>query len=74
MLQSIQVPYNPGLPGGSGCKESAYNMGDQDSISGLGRSLEKVMATYSSILARRITWTGEPGGLQSMGWQRVGHD
>ena len=38
MLQSIQVPYNPGLPGGSGCKESAYNMGDQDSISGLGRS------------------------------------
>ena len=36
--------------------------------------LEKVMATYSSILERRITWTGEPGGLQSMGWQRVGHD
>ena len=30
------------------------------------------MATYSSILAWRIPWTEEPGGLQSMGWQRVG--
>ena len=32
------------------------------------------MATHSSILAWRIPWTGEPGGLQSMGWQRVRHD
>ena len=32
-------------------------------------SLEKGMATYSSILAWRIPWTEEPGGLQSMGWQ-----
>ena len=36
--------------------------------------LEKEMATYSSILAWRIPWTEEPGGLQSMGLQRVGHD
>ena len=36
--------------------------------------LEKGMATHSSILAWRITWTEEPGGLQSMGSQRVGHD
>ena len=36
--------------------------------------LEKGMATYSSILARRIPWTEEPGRLQSMGSQRVGHD
>ena len=36
--------------------------------------LEKGMATHSSILARRIPWTEEPGGLQSMGLQRVGHD
>ena len=36
--------------------------------------LEKVMATHSSILAWRIPWTEEPGGLQSMGLQRVGHD
>ena len=36
--------------------------------------LEEGMATYSSILAWRIPWTEEPGGLQSMGSQRVGHD
>ena len=36
--------------------------------------LEKGMATYSSVLAWRILWTEEPGGLQSMGSQRVGHD
>ena len=35
--------------------------------------LEKEMATYSSILAWRIPWTEEPGGLQSMGSQRVAH-
>ena len=37
-------------------------------------SLEKGMATHSIILAWRIPWTEEPGGLQSMGSQRVGHD
>ena len=37
-------------------------------------SLEKEMATHSSILAWRIPWTEEPGGLQSMGLQRVGHN
>ena len=36
--------------------------------------LEKEMATHSSILAWKISWTGEPGGLQSMASQRVGHD
>ena len=36
--------------------------------------LEKEMATHSSILAWRIPWTEEPGGLQSMGLQRVGED
>ena len=36
--------------------------------------LEKGMATYSSILAWRIPRTEQPGGLQSMGLQRVGHD
>ena len=41
----------------------------------LGREdpLEKAMATHSSILAWEIPWTEEPGGLQSMGSQRVGH-
>ena len=36
--------------------------------------LEKDIATHSSILAWRIPWTEEPGGLQSIGSQRVGHD
>ena len=36
--------------------------------------LEKEMATHSSILAWKIPWTEEPGGLQSMGSQRAGHD
>ena len=42
----------------------------------LGREdpLEEGMATHSSILAWRIPWIEEPGGLQSMGLQRVGHD
>ena len=45
-------------------------------VRSLGRadSLEKDMATHSSILAWRIPWTEEPGGLQSTGLQRVGHD
>jgi len=36
--------------------------------------LEKAMAPHSSTLAWKIPWTEEPGGLQSMGWLRVGHD
>ena len=45
-------------------------------VQSLGREdpLEKEMATHSSILAWRIQWTEEPGRLQSMGLQRVGHD
>ena len=37
-------------------------------------TLEEGMAAYSSILAWRIPWTEKPGGLQSLGSQRVGHD
>ena len=36
--------------------------------------LEKGMATHSSVLAWEIPWTKEPGSIQSMGLQRVGHD
>ena len=45
-------------------------------VRSLGREepLEKGMETHSSVLAWRIAWTEEPGGLQSMGSQRVGHD
>ena len=45
-------------------------------VRSLGREdpLEKGMATHSRILAWKIPWTEEPGGLQSMGSRRVGHD
>ena len=45
-------------------------------VRSLGREdpLEKEMATHSGTLAWRIPWTEEPGGLQSMGLQRVGQD
>ena len=45
-------------------------------VQSLGRAdpLEKEMATHSSVLAWRIPWRKELGGLQSMGLQRVGHD
>ena len=59
------------FPGGSDGKASAYNAGDPGSIPGSEDLLEKGMATHSSILAWRVPWTEEPGGLQSMGLQRV---
>ena len=46
---------------------------DTSSIPGSGRSLEKEIATHSSILAWEIPWTEEPGGLQSVGLQRARH-
>ena len=55
-----------GFPGDSDSKESTCSAGDPGSILGSGRSLEKDMATHSNILAWRIPWTEQPGGLQSM--------
>ena len=48
--------------------------GDAGLIPGLGRSLEKKVATHFSILTWKIPWTEEPGGLQSTGLQRVRQD
>ena len=67
-----------GFPGGAGNKKThppvqemsetwAQFMGQED-------PLDEDMATLSSILVWRIPWTEEPGGLQSIGSQRVGHD
>ena len=53
---------------------NAGNIRDSGSILGQEDSLEEDMVTHSSILAWRISWIKEPGGLQSMGLQRVGHD
>ena len=63
-----------GFPCSSVGKKSACSAGDPSSIPGLGRSPGEGNATHSSVLALKISWTQEPGGLQSMGSQRVGHD
>ena len=56
-----------GFPGGSGVKEFACNAETQVRSLGREQLLEKGIATHSSILAWRIPWTKEPGGLQSIG-------
>ena len=53
---------------------NAGELRDEVSILGSEDPLEEGMETHSSILAWRIPWTEEPGGLQSMGLQRFGHD
>ena len=60
--------------GGSEDKNPSASAGDTGLIPGSGRSPGEEMATYSSILAWEIQWTEEPGGLQSIGLHRVGHD
>ena len=55
-------------------KNSPATAGDVGSISGSGRSLEKEVATHSSLLAWETPWTEAPGGLQSMESQRAGPD
>ena len=55
-------------------KNLPVNAGDRIWSLGQEGPLEKEMATYSSILAWRISWAEEPGRLQSMGSQRVGHN
>ena len=58
-----------GFSHGSDVKESSCDAGDPGSIPGSGRSPGKGMAAHSSILAWRIPWTEEPGGLQSTGFR-----
>ena len=55
-------------------KNSPISAGDLGSILCQEDALEEGMATHSSILAWGIPWTEEPGGLQSTGSQRAGHD
>ena len=58
------------FPGGSDGRESVQNEGDRGWSLCWENPLEEGMATHSSILAWRILWTEEPGGLQSMGSQK----
>ena len=59
---------------GSVVKNLPSNAGNRVLSLGMEDTLEKEMAAHSSILAWRIPWTKEPGGLQSMGSQRVRQD
>jgi len=62
------------MPGGSVVKSLPAMQETQVRFLGWEDLLEEEMATHFSILAWRIPWTEEPGGRQSMGSQRVGHD
>ena len=55
-------------------KESACDAGDMVRSLGLEDPLEEGLATHSTILAWRIPWTEDPGGLPSIGLQRVRYD
>ena len=59
-----------GFPGGSVIKNPPAHVGDAG-WTPAGRSLEKEMATHSSTLAYKIPWTEKPGGLPSMGSQKI---
>ena len=63
-----------GFRGGSVVKSLPAMQETQVRPLGYEDPLEEGMATHSSILAWRIPWTEEPGGLQSIGLHRVGHD
>ena len=66
-----------GLPGGSVVKNPPAIQEMQETwVQSLDQEdpLEEGMATHSGILARKIPWTEEPGGLKSLGLQRIGHN
>ena len=74
----IQLQSHRGFPSGSAVKNLLANAGEVQGmcVGSLGQEdpLEEGMATHSSILAWRIPWKERPGGLQSIGSQRVRHD
>ena len=63
-----------GFPSGSAIKKLPAMQKTQVQSLGQEEPLEEGVATHSSILAWRILWTEEPGGLLSLGLHRVGHD
>ena len=62
---------NYGFPGHSAVESTWVNAGDTSSVLGWEDPREEGMATHSSILAWRISWTEEPGRLQSKGLQEL---
>ena len=73
MVSPSPIFYPPSLVAQMG-KAPDHNAGDLGSILGQENPLEEEMATHPSTLAWKIPWTKEPGRLQSMGLQRVGHN
>ena len=68
ILEQVEFPVAQAVKNPPAMKEiRVRSLGQED-------PLEKGLATHSSILAWRMPWTEKPGGLQSMGSQRVGHD
>ena len=65
--QLLLVVKNPPAYAGDRQETRVQSLGGED-------ALEEGMATHSWILAWRVPWTEDPGGLQSMGLRRVGHD
>ena len=63
-----------GFPGGTVVKHPSANAGDGTQTLGRKDPLEEEMGTRSGILTCRISWTEEPGGSESTGSPRVGHD
>ena len=66
----VKISDSLGFPGGAVVKNPPANAGDMDLIPGLGRFPGEGNGNHSSILAWKIPWTDEPGGLQSMGLQK----
>ena len=75
-MDRLPIPVFLGFPGGSDGKESARNVGDlASSIPGLGRFPWRRAWQLTPVFFPGVSaWTEEPGRLQSMGSQRVGHD
>ena len=69
-----QICINLGFPSGSDSKESAYNVGHLGLIPGLERSLVGRHGDPLQYSSGESPWTEKPGGLQSMGSQRIQHN
>ena len=74
MMTCLRMGHHEGFPGGSAVKNRPRMQEKWVRSLGGENPLEEGMGTHSSIPARKIPWTEEPGGLQSMGSQRVRHD
>ena len=74
IIYILEIYISMGFPGSSVVKDTSANARDVSSIPGSEDALEEEIATHSSILAWKISWTEKPGGLQSMRSQRIRHD